>query len=329
MTSKTGLLLGIGLTAGDYGVFKVADASPPLLDRLDRSADLITLEDGYARAKGDGPDAILLANWLGSRTRTVGVIAGAPLNFLEPFHVSTAIATLDYVTEGRAGLLLQSLKGERATEARLATGSLNGFPDINEQTLDQDLAEAIDVVRQLWDSWEDDAVIRDKESQRFIDGAKLRYIDFKGGNFSVLGPSITPRPPQGQPIVASSVGPQDDPASAASSDLIFLSGKADQILALSREISARFPEALRFADIEIATAIEPDGLLGRARQLNGAGFAGIRLVVTDAKRDLGPLLDQVIPALRDAGIAAATSGTTLRQRLGLPAARNRHVAAAA
>ncbi|MEZ2129709.1 MULTISPECIES: LLM class flavin-dependent oxidoreductase [unclassified Sinorhizobium] len=152
MTSKTGLFIGIGLAAGDYGLFKVAEDHPALLDRLDHNADLITLEDGYARAEGDGPDAILLANWLGSRTRFAGLIAGAPLNFLEPFHVSTAIATLDYVTEGRAGLLVQSLKTDRAAEARLATGSLNGFPGLGEQALARDLAEAIDVIRRLWDS---------------------------------------------------------------------------------------------------------------------------------------------------------------------------------
>lgn len=328
MTSQTGLILGIGLAAGDYTVFKVTERSPTLLDRLDQSADLITFEDGYARAEGDGPDAILLANWLGSRTRYAGIIAGAALNFLEPFHVSTAIATLDYVTEGRAGILVQSLTGKRAAEARLATGSLNGFPDTSEQALGSDLAEAVDVIRQLWDSWEDDAVIRNKESQRFIDGTKLRYIDFKGQNFSVLGPSITPRPPQGQPVVASSIGPQDDPATVAASDLVFIDGTADQILSLSQEIATRFPDVLRFADIEIATTVETDNLLVQARHISEAGLSGIRFVVNDPER-LQVLLDRIIPTLREAGIGAPTEGRTLRQRLGLPTARNRHIATAA
>ncbi|MEZ2129710.1 MULTISPECIES: hypothetical protein [unclassified Sinorhizobium] len=172
-------------------------------------------------------------------------------------------------------------------------------------------------------------MIRDKESQRFIDGAKLRYIDFKGENFSVLGPSITPRPPQGQPLVACSIGPEDDPASAVGSDVVFLNGSADHISALSRGIVARFPSALRFADIEVTTAVESDGLLRQARRFDDLELAGIRFVVTDPKRDLQLLLERVIPALQDTGIAAATSGTTLRQRLGLPAARNRYVAAAA
>ena len=63
-------------------------------------------------------------------------------------------------------------------------------------------ADYIEVVRRLWDSWEDDAEIRDRATGRFIDRHKLHYIDFTGDYFRVKGPSITPRPPQGQPVVA-------------------------------------------------------------------------------------------------------------------------------
>ena len=62
-------------------------------------------------------------------------------------------------------------------------------------------ADHVEVVRRLWDSWEDDAEIRDVATGRFIDRDKLHYIDFEGAHFSVEGPSITPRPPQGQPVV--------------------------------------------------------------------------------------------------------------------------------
>ena len=60
-------------------------------------------------------------------------------------------------------------------------------------------ADYVEVLRRLWDSWEDDAEIRDVATGRFIDRDKLHYIDFDGRWFSVKGPSITPRPPQGQP----------------------------------------------------------------------------------------------------------------------------------
>ena len=59
----------------------------------------------------------------------------------------------------------------------------------------------MEVVRRLWDSWEDDTGIRDVATGRFVDRDRLHYIDFEGRWFNVRGPSIVPRPPQGQPLV--------------------------------------------------------------------------------------------------------------------------------
>ena len=59
--------------------------------------------------------------------------------------------------------------------------------------------EAAEVVAALWDSWEDDAEIRDLATHRFVDRAKLDYVEHDGVHFAVKGPSITPRPPQGRP----------------------------------------------------------------------------------------------------------------------------------
>jgi alkanesulfonate monooxygenase SsuD/methylene tetrahydromethanopterin reductase-like flavin-dependent oxidoreductase (luciferase family) len=76
-------------------------------------------------------------------------------------------------------------------------------------------AEAVDhveVVRRLWDSWEDGAEIRDAASGRFVDRNRIHHIEFEGPCFAVKGPSITPRSPQGQPIVATLAN--TDPASS-------------------------------------------------------------------------------------------------------------------
>src|SRR5690606_27466023 len=143
---------------------------------FDGEAAFLALEDGFARTGNDGLDAVLLANWLAPRLRDIAIIAGAPVNFLEPFHISTAIATLDYVSEGRAGLFAQKLHDERAAEASRAIGALDGFPAPDRDALDRDVLDAIATIRALWDSWEDDAVIRDPQSQRFLDGEKLHYI---------------------------------------------------------------------------------------------------------------------------------------------------------
>ena len=82
--------------------------------------------------------------------------------------------------------------------------SQRGDPEIARLLADlfDEAADYVEVLRRLWDSWEDDAEIRDAATGRFVDRDKLHYIDFAGQHFSVKGPSITPRPPQGQPVVA-------------------------------------------------------------------------------------------------------------------------------
>lgn len=337
MTLDTPFHIGIGLDAGSRNLFHHETGPDGLLQRLDKAVDLIILEDRFARPDGDGLDAILFANWLGARTRHAGILAGAPVNVLEPFHVSTAIATLDYVTEGRAGLLAQTLDDKQIAAARRATGPLNGYPADDRQSLDRDFDEAIDVIRRLWDSWEDDAVIRDPESQRFVDGAKLRYVDFKGANFSVLGPSITPRPPQGQPIIAATVGAADAAGGKADVDLVFLRTGINGLPSLPKTSSAAHPGLRYFADIDIGA--EGSGterhwreaaqnIAARVRQWALTGLSGIRLLPLHPERDLLPIVDHLLPALRAAGIGQTHQAKTLRERLALPAAANRYVHAA-
>ena len=70
--------------------------------------------------------------------------------------------------------------------------------------LRREAADAVEVVRRLWDSWEDDAVIRHVASSRYLDRDRLHYIDFTGETYAVKGPAIVPRPPQGQVVVLAS-----------------------------------------------------------------------------------------------------------------------------
>lgn len=340
MTFATHFHLAIELSLPSQDVLAQDSKPDSLLQRLDEGFDLITLEDGFALPTGGGLDAILFANWLGARTRHAGILAGAPINVLEPFHVSTAIATLDYVTEGRAGLLAQPLEGSGAAVARRATGEHNGYPENNRQALERDFGEAIDVIRRLWDSWEDDAVIRDPESQRFIDGAKLRYVDFRGANFNILGPSITPRPPQGQPVIASIVEPENSASLASDIDLAFLRASDSELSSLVKDIKSRYPGLRLFADVGFGGgragkdtiqqwAADVEVAIAAARALASGGMDGIRFLPHEPARDLAPLVEHVLPAIRNTGLVQASQGSTLRERLSLPAATNRYVVAAA
>jgi alkanesulfonate monooxygenase SsuD/methylene tetrahydromethanopterin reductase-like flavin-dependent oxidoreductase (luciferase family) len=195
-----------------------------LAQRAERGLlDFVTIEDGLDLQSDDHfgrdertdrvrgrLDAVLIAARTAPRTRHIGFVPTAITTHTEPFHVAKAIATLDYVSTGRAGVRVQ-IAGRAGTAAhfgrrqipplsagRLADPAVQGL--IAEHF--DEAADYVEVLRRLWDSWEDDAEIRDVATGRFIDRDKLHYIDFEGRWFSVRGPSITPRPPQGQPVVA-------------------------------------------------------------------------------------------------------------------------------
>ncbi|MGH3247370.1 MAG: LLM class flavin-dependent oxidoreductase [Trebonia sp.] len=190
--------------------------------------DFITIEDGLDlqsddRTGGDKRtdrvrgrlDAVLIAARVAPVTSRIGLIPTAITTHTEPFHLSKAIATLDYVSGGRAGVRVQ-IAGRADTAAHFGRREI-GRLDIGRSGVERladpgvrrlvaehfdEAADYVEVLRLLWDSWEDDAEIRDVATGRFIDRDKLHYIDFEGRWFSVKGPSITPRPPQGQPVVA-------------------------------------------------------------------------------------------------------------------------------
>ncbi|KPC64290.1 LLM class flavin-dependent oxidoreductase [Streptomyces chattanoogensis] len=202
-------------TAG-YWADLVAEAERGLLD-------FVTIEDSLGLQSAhflepDGRtdqvrgrlDAVLIAARVAPLTRHIGLVPTVVATHTEPFHISKAIATLDYVSTGRAGLRVQVTARPneaghfgRRTIPPFGLGDLDR-PAVRELTTDllDEAADYVDVVRRLWDSWEDDAEIRDVATGRFIDRDKLHYIDFEGKHFSVKGPSITPRPPQGQPLVS-------------------------------------------------------------------------------------------------------------------------------
>ena len=149
---------------------------------------------------------MLVAARVAPLTRHIGIVPTQVVTHTEPFHASKAIATLDYVSTGRAGVRVRV--SHRPDEAALfgrrtvAAGLLDDTDPAALAELFDEAADYVEVLRRLWDSWEDDAEIRDAATGRFVDREKLHYIDFHGAHFSVRGPSITPRPPQGQPVVA-------------------------------------------------------------------------------------------------------------------------------
>jgi alkanesulfonate monooxygenase SsuD/methylene tetrahydromethanopterin reductase-like flavin-dependent oxidoreductase (luciferase family) len=308
--------------------------------------DFITFDDGLtpqrrrrpeidARWLAGRPDAVLVAARVAPATSHIGLVPVATVTHTEPFHVSKAIATLDFVSHGRAGW--QPRVSGTDHEA-----ALFGRRDIAGVDLFAEAVDAVDVVRRLWDSWDDDAVIRDVDTGRYVDRDRLHYVDFVGAYFSVKGPSITPRPPQGQPVVAALAHARPIYEFASrSADLVFITPADDDSLRtiLAELADVGGTDVKVFADLYVSSSglsdKRSDALVapGAAAELvdlvlrwQRIGLDGVRLRPAVTAVDLPFIVDEVVPLLRDAGgfRTVYREGETLRARLGLPVAENRY-----
>ncbi|OIH97087.1 MULTISPECIES: LLM class flavin-dependent oxidoreductase [unclassified Curtobacterium] len=185
-------------------------------DRL--GVDAVTIEDAFTAgpvaADGDLDtrtvvgrlDALLVANAVAPATRAVGLVPTVSVTHTEPFHVATGLQTLDHVSLGRAGWRIQvsptpreaALFGRRELPAWTGTAD----PAATAPLFDE-AREVAEVVSRLWDSWDDDAIIRDVATGRFIDRDRIHGAAFVGEHVAVHGASIVPRSPQGRPPVFS------------------------------------------------------------------------------------------------------------------------------
>jgi FMN-dependent oxidoreductase (nitrilotriacetate monooxygenase family) len=157
-----------------------------------------------------------LLSALSAVTSHVGLGATVSTSFGEPFHVARAFASLDHISNGRAGWNVVTSTHERA--------ALNfSKTKLADHDLRYEIAtEFVDVVRGLWDSWDDDAIVADKTTGVFIDKSKVRPLDHKGRFYQVKGPLNIERSPQGHPVIIQAGGSvPGQELSARSADLVF------------------------------------------------------------------------------------------------------------
>ncbi|MGF6385275.1 FMN-dependent oxidoreductase (nitrilotriacetate monooxygenase family) [Paraburkholderia atlantica] len=137
---------------------------------------------------------VLLAS-IAAATTHVGVIGTASTSYNEPYNIARRFATLDHVSNGRAGWNV-------VTTADLPSARNFGRDAVpNHAQRYERAAEFTEVVKALWDSWEDDAFVGDKAGGRFVDVEKVHAIAHRGRYFDVQGPLNLPRSPQGHPVV--------------------------------------------------------------------------------------------------------------------------------
>ncbi|MEE2058285.1 LLM class flavin-dependent oxidoreductase [Rhodococcus artemisiae] len=361
------------LFSGAYWTGLAAAAERGLLDFLTIEDTLAAPTDPYVAEDPDATDVVrarldahLVAARIAPQTQHLGLIPTITTTHTEPFNVSKALATLDYTSRGRAGWQVKvspsqqeaSHFGRRTIPGLNKTGreaSANSEPPTFVRDLFDEAADVVEVVRRLWDSWEDGADIRDVETRRFIDRDKLHYVDFEGRFFSVRGPSITPRPPQGQPVVTA-LAHRDFAyeLAARGADLVFVTPtetNGSRVLADVASAADRVEregERLRvYADVLVF--LDTDGELGadRLRRLDDAagrelvsdatvftgsaaeladrleawqqeGFDGFRLRPGVAVDDLRSITEALVPELQRRGLFRTEyPDTSLRGLLGL------------
>jgi len=182
--------------------------------------------------------------------------------------------------------------------------------------------EAIEVAERLWDSWEDDAEIRDRATGRFIDRDRVHHIDFEGRFFSVRGPSIVPRSPQGRPpIIVRVTGPESLDVAARRADVIRVpaSGVAEARAAVDEAGRAQLVTIL--VDVAAASASLVRDALATLRHDTGADGA---VIVFDSTPDAADFVDPLRPFVQRA-LARPGRPATLRDRLGLERPASRYV----
>jgi len=196
-------------------------------------ADAVATRDGNMEALSRWPqymahfEPITLLSATASQTERIGLVCTASTSYYEPFNVARLFGSLDHISGGRAGWNV-------VTSAN-ASASFNFNRDEHYDIAEryQRAREFVHIVRGLWDSWEDDAFLRDRKSRRYFDPGKLHKLNHKGNFFSVRGPMNLARPPQGYPVIAQAGASEDGKElGAETAEIIFFS---QQRVAAARE----------------------------------------------------------------------------------------------
>ncbi|MFI1911877.1 LLM class flavin-dependent oxidoreductase [Nocardia sp. NPDC020380] len=316
-----------------------------------------TFDDSLAPpAQGPGGrlDATTRAAFVAATTSTLGLVPVVAATYAEPFHISSQLATLDYASRGRAGWLV--------TDEPRAARAWGREPRVLEPEIRRERTDSVEVARRLWDSWEDDAVVRDYATGRFLNRDKLHYADFIGETFSVKGPAIVPRPPQGQVVVFGDVTTGSDrldvavvtaptvPAALDAARRARATGVPRVVIDLRVTLdtpAATAAERLAGAAVPTSGSVtngvstDASGESESEVRLSFSGSAaelvavltelateadGVRLHPAVLDEDLPVLARFVLPALLRSGLAhRPVPGSTLRANLGLSRPANRYV----
>ena len=161
-------------------------------------------------------DPLMLLAALSSVTKRIGLVATASTSYNEPFHIARKFSSLDHMSHGRAGWNIVT----SALDYEAHNFSREGHYEHEDRY--ERAREFTRVVQGLWDCWEDDAPVHDKESGVFFDLDKVHRLNHKGKYYAVKGPLNISRSPQGRPVlVQAGASPAGRGFAAEFADIIF------------------------------------------------------------------------------------------------------------
>jgi alkanesulfonate monooxygenase len=144
-----------------------------------------------------------LLSALSMLTNRIGLMATGSTTYDEPYHIARRFASLDHISGGRAGWNIVTTSNPDASK------NFGQKDHLEHSERYRRAREFYDVVTGLWDSWDEDAFIRDQESGFFMDPHKMHRLNHEGDYFKVAGPLNIARPVQGWPVIVQAGGSND------------------------------------------------------------------------------------------------------------------------
>lgn len=262
--------------------------------------DAVFLADGLSARTGAngltsnsaGFEPVTLFSALSSVTKHIGFIATASTTYEDPYILARKFASLDLLSDGRAAWNVVTTGGAEAA----GNFGLDAHPD---HALRYERArEFVEVVRSLWDSWEDDAFLLDKQSGHFYDPSKVHALNHHGKHLRVRGPLNTPRPVQGHPVIVQAGASNDGRELAAqTAEVIFTAWQTlEEAQAFYRDVKGRLAKYGRHPDeLKVMPGVFP--VIGRTE--------------AEAQAKLQELQDLILPQVGLAQLSALIGGFDL------------------
>ncbi len=181
------------LTEIEYTIGLAQKAENALFDSI-FFADVLGLWNNVEQTPFNWLEPITSLAAIAARTQHVGLIATASTTYTEPYNLARQYATLDHISHGRVGWNIVT------TWSPQAGGNFGNIGQIGHGERYERAEEYMTVVKALWDSWADDAVLDDRTGGRYADPQRVRAINHSGRFYKVEGPLNMPRSPQGRPV---------------------------------------------------------------------------------------------------------------------------------